>query len=367
MTDESTAGHDARTATDVLPVKKTDAAVLGRGEIHIPDEDAVLLTDGGELLPDSLIDALKTSNCHPDVIRYAEKAADRGSTPILDSLRYFHRESKVSRIAIIGTQIEHTLWNRGADAVLAQHGHVDETSTVILEEIVSERAIIDEGVNNTDDMAYWRRNLEAALSSMEPETAVTERHNADDLVITPVGGSTREERAELIHAIERRGFEITSSSEEEYIYVDVTDDRLDHPFADEDADLLTDGGVDTANNLQHDPRGFDFTITPAVVVEVSKDDVVSKLSFADVQLRECGALHWTEWTGAEGLIPEWRWSEVRYLDTERVDRDDINHMARIAPCDWNLLSDAVQELVDQDEDEMDSADPKDMFIDGGER
>jgi len=136
---------------------------------------------------------------------------------------------------------------------------------------------------------------------------------------------------------------------------------------DENAVLLTDGGVETADDLQHDPRGFDFTITPAVVVEVGKDDVVSKVSFADVQLRECGALHWTEWTGAEGLLPEWRWSEVRYLDTERVERDGTNHMARIAPCDWNRLSDAVQELVDQDDGEMDSADPKDTFVDGGER
>ncbi|PSQ18194.1 hypothetical protein BRD02_01605 [Halobacteriales archaeon QS_8_69_73] len=148
MTDESTAGDDARTATDALPIKKPDAAVLGRGETHIPDEDAVLLTDGGQ----------------------------------------------------------------------------------------------------SENMAYWRRNLEAALSSMEPETAVTERHNADGLVITPVGGSTREERAELIHALERRGFEITSSSEEKYIYVDVTDSRLDHPFADEDADLLTDGGHAPGHN-----------------------------------------------------------------------------------------------------------------------
>ena len=266
MSDEPTAG-EARTGTDAPPTEKPDAAVLGRGETHIPDEDAVLLTDGSE----------------------------------------------------------------------------------------------------DENMAYWRRNLESALSSMEPETAVTPRLNADDLVVTPVGGSTRGERAELIHALERRGFEVISSSQEAYIYVDVTDDRLDHPFADEDRRAMTDGGIETADELEHDPRGFDFTITPAVVVEVGKDDVVSKVSFADVQLRECGALRWTEWTGAEGLLPEWRWSEVRYLDTERVERDGTNHMARIAPCDWNRLSDAVQELVDQDDGEMDSADPKDTFVDGGER
>jgi DNA-binding PadR family transcriptional regulator len=134
MSDEPTAG-EARTGTDAPPTEKPDAAVLGRGETHIPDEDAVLLTDGGEPLPGSLIDALEASDCHPDVILYVEKAADLGSTPILGSLRYFHRETSVSRIAEIGTQIEQTLWNHGAGAVLAHHGHVDETSTVILEEI----------------------------------------------------------------------------------------------------------------------------------------------------------------------------------------------------------------------------------------
>jgi len=96
------------------------------------------------------------------------------------------------------------------------------------------------------DMAYWQRNLEAALSSMEPETGVTPRHNADDLVITPVGGSSRDERAELIHALEVRGFEVVSSSQQTYIQVDVTDDRLNHPFANGDredrGDLITDGG-----------------------------------------------------------------------------------------------------------------------------
>lgn len=150
MSETNSAGDDARTGRDAPPTKKPDAAVLGRGETHIPDEDAVLLTDGG--------------------------------------------------------------------------------------------------IDTADDMAYWRRNLEAALSSMEPETAVTPRHNADDLVITPVGGSTRQERAELIHALEVRGFEVISSSQGKYIKVDVTDDRLDYPFVDEDRRAMTDGGTSTVSN-----------------------------------------------------------------------------------------------------------------------
>ena len=260
MSPKPTAGDETRTGRDEPTTEKPGAVVLGRGETHIPEEDAVLLTDGGQI----------------------------------------------------------------------------------------------------ENMAYWRRNLEAALSSMEPETAVTERHNADDLVITPVGGSTQEERAELIHALERRGFEVTSSSEEEYIYVDVTDDRLDHPFADEDRRAMTDGGVEI-NDLEHDPRWFEFSNTPAVVVEVGKDDVVDKVTFADVQLRDCGALYWTEWTGDEGLIPKWRWAEVRYLDTERAERDGTIGMARIAPGDWNRLPNDIQHLVDQDDDTEDS----DFVTDGG--
>ena len=136
---------------------------------------------------------------------------------------------------------------------------------------------------------------------------------------------------------------------------------------DEDADLLTDGGVDTAEDLEHDPRGFDFPNPPAIVVEVGKDDVTDKICFADVQLRECGALYWTEWTGADGLLPEWRWAEVRYLATERAERGGASAMARVAPEDWYRLPNAVQGMVDQDDDEMDSADLKDTFVDGGER
>jgi DNA-binding PadR family transcriptional regulator len=129
---------------------------------------------------------------------------------------------------------------------------------------------------------------------------------------------------------------------------------------DEDAVLLTDGGVETAEELEYDPRAFDFGMTPAVVEEVRKDDVVNKVSFADVQLRECGALYWTEWSGASGLLPQWRWCEVRYLDTERSERDGNNVMARICSDDWDRLPDAVREEIDREE-----TDEQDLVADGG--
>jgi len=49
MSDEPTAGLEARTDEDATRTEKPYAHVLGRGETHIPDEDAVLLTDGGQL------------------------------------------------------------------------------------------------------------------------------------------------------------------------------------------------------------------------------------------------------------------------------------------------------------------------------
>jgi PadR family transcriptional regulator PadR len=44
---ERTHAGDARTDSDAPTTKKTDGYVLGRGETRIPDEDAVILTDGG--------------------------------------------------------------------------------------------------------------------------------------------------------------------------------------------------------------------------------------------------------------------------------------------------------------------------------
>lgn len=102
----------------------------------VVDADSVSNTDESEtLLTDNLRAALEESDCHPDMVRYAESAAERGGTPILNSLRHFHLETDVSRIAEIGTAIEQTLWNDGAQATLDRHGHVEETNSEVLREI----------------------------------------------------------------------------------------------------------------------------------------------------------------------------------------------------------------------------------------
>jgi hypothetical protein len=48
MSPKPTAGDEARTDGDALRTQKSRAYTLGRGEIHVPDEDAVLLCDGGK-------------------------------------------------------------------------------------------------------------------------------------------------------------------------------------------------------------------------------------------------------------------------------------------------------------------------------
>lgn len=85
-----------------------------------------------------IAEAVQESDAHPDVKAYVEKASERGGTGMLSSLRTFHDGSGVSFIAQVGTAIETTLWNEGAEVCLAKHGHLDTTNEEILEEIVGE-------------------------------------------------------------------------------------------------------------------------------------------------------------------------------------------------------------------------------------
>jgi len=142
-------------------------------------------------------------------------------------------------------------------------------------------------------------------------------------------------------------------------YADALEDA--EPEATDEETVMTDGGIDTADELEHDPRAFSPSLTPAVVGEMRKDQVISKISFADVQLRESGALYWEEWSGADGLLPEWRWSEVRYLGFEDTESDGLPARIRVCADDWNRLPDAVQEVVDIE----DGSDEPDLVTDGG--
>ena len=84
------------------------------------------------------------------------------------------------------------------------------------------------------DIDYWTRQLTAVLDYMEPATRVEPERGAETTVaVSLVNTTARSARAELIRALERRGFKIVSSSQESPIRVDATADRLKHPYADE--------------------------------------------------------------------------------------------------------------------------------------
>jgi len=135
----------------------------------VVDDEDELVTDGGEALSESLKTALENADCHPDMVRYAEKAAERGGTPILSSLRRFHDVSDVSRIETVGTQIERSLWKDGAEATLRRHGHVDETNTEILQEIVEQQPVTDGGQPAGLDEAELRiRTARANIAGLIP-------------------------------------------------------------------------------------------------------------------------------------------------------------------------------------------------------
>lgn len=110
-------------------------------------------------------------------------------------------------------------------------------------------------------------------------------------------------------------------------------------------ELVTDGGTDAFEN---DPNRLPIGWAPAVIGEHTEEGTV-KLSVANVDLHESGALHYTQYDGRTGIIPEWRWTEVEYLDTETFAEDDqlgADMRRRVLARDWSLLPDPVREVHD---------------------
>lgn len=92
----------------------------------------------------TLLRSVKASDAHHDVKSYVRKAYDEGGTGLLNSMRYLVSvhgvEEGVARWYELGTAIETTLYEEGAQATLDAHGHVDTTNEAILREIVGERS-----------------------------------------------------------------------------------------------------------------------------------------------------------------------------------------------------------------------------------
>jgi hypothetical protein len=131
-------------------------------------------------------------------------------------------------------------------------------------------------------------------------------------------------------------------------YADGYDARREEPVCDDCARLITDGGEEIDDALEYDPRSFRDYMTPAVVRERLGDGETAKVSFAEVNLRESGALFWRTWDGESGLLPEWRWTEVSFIETERITDE---HGAptggqQVAEHDWSRLPDNVREAIE---------------------
>jgi hypothetical protein len=138
-------------------------------------EQPCAIADGGGTDADSALEAdlraaLEASACHRDFTEYCERAADRGGTPILESVRHLHAATDVSRVPVLGTAIETTLWEQGAKATLDTHGHVDETNTEILEAIVADHdRLATDGGRRTALPADDSRSIDSRLGNADAQ------------------------------------------------------------------------------------------------------------------------------------------------------------------------------------------------------
>ena len=67
-----------------------------------------------------------------------------------------------------------------------------------------------------------------------------------------------------------------------------------------------------------DPEEFPRRYDPAVVSNRNADDSTEAVCYADVQVKEGGHIEYVQWDGRTGMIPKWRWCQVRKLCTEWV-------------------------------------------------
>lgn len=113
----------------------------------------------------------------------------------------------------------------------------------------------------------------------------------------------------------------------------------------EEGQEATDGILDA------DPREFYESWRPGVVHERLDDGETAKVSFADIDIHDSGALAWRTWDGEVGLLPEWRWTEVSFIDTERVydEHGYASGKQSVTEDDWGRLPDTVREEIADDE------------------
>lgn len=127
--------------------REDDLVVKDGGKRSLPATDR-RLPDGGEAAPapitedgEGLLEALDAAGAHEDMLAYVRKARERGGTPILSTLRTFHRggEGGLGKFPEVSTPKERALFHDGAAVAYTEYGSWDATNREILQEIIDER------------------------------------------------------------------------------------------------------------------------------------------------------------------------------------------------------------------------------------
>ncbi|WP_161973180.1 hypothetical protein [Halostella litorea] len=118
-----------------------------------------------------------------------------------------------------------------------------------------------------------------------------------------------------------------------------------------DPRLLTDGGQSgNAYSENADPLDLRNYQNPAVVTSKSPEESFEKTSVVHANERDSGTLRIIEFDGTTRLLPAWRWCDVRFLETERVN----DGRRRVTPDEWYLLPFQVEHRADRIPEEVEA-------------
>jgi len=116
--------------------------------------------------------------------------------------------------------------------------------------------------------------------------------------------------------------------------------------------LLADGGM-RPEDFVIDPRSFNPNRSPAVLEERLADGDTSRVSFGDFELHESGAVMFTQYDGRQGVLPQWRWTDIELLETESfTDEEKNKRRRRVTEADWDLLPKRVRDVFDPTSQEL---------------
>lgn len=77
---------------------------------------------------------------------------------------------------------------------------------------------------------YWTAQVEAVFERLGLSISTIQRDAAEEIVVNPDAPTGREERADLIFALQHRGITVTSQTSNDSIHVDASAESLEHPI-----------------------------------------------------------------------------------------------------------------------------------------